>query len=166
LFHSVFCLIIGIMKRAVKIFLLVLVIGLIVIQFFRPNFVNPPIIQAETLESSVAVPENVAAILNRSCADCHTNQTVYPWYANLQPSGWFLAHHIEDGRRHLNFSTWNTSDEKRKKRKLGEICEQVETREMPLPSYLWIHGDAKLTDEEIKTLCDWTKTEAAKLPAQ
>ena len=154
------------MKRAVKIFFIFLFAGFVVVQFFRPNFVNPPVIQGETLETSTQLPENVAAVLKRSCADCHSNETVYPWYAKIQPSAWFLAHHIEDGRQQLNFSIWNTYEAKRKKRKFGEICEQTESGEMPLPSYLWIHGEAKMSDEDVKTLCDWANAEAEKVTQQ
>ncbi len=154
------------MKRATKIIVVVLFSVLVVIQFFRPDFTNPPLVQSETLQSATAVPENVQAIFNRSCNDCHTNETVYPWYSKIQPAAWFLADHIKEGRSEMNFSLWNTYEARRKKRKLEEICEQIETKAMPLPSYLWIHRDAELSDVEIKTLCDWTKSEIAKFPTQ
>jgi len=150
-------------KKILKIVALVLFIGFVVIQFIRPDFTNPPVNAADTLENSAQLPDNVKQILNRSCADCHSNETKYPWYSKIQPSAWFLKDHIDEGRHELNLSVWNTYEPRRKKRKLDEICEQVESREMPLPSYLWIHGDAKMSDEDIKTLCDWTKTESAKI---
>lgn len=71
---------------------------------------------------------------------------------------WMLKNHIDDGRKDLNFSIFNTYTDKRKANKLEKICEEVESREMPLPSYLWIHRDAVMSDSDIKTLCDWTKT--------
>lgn len=151
------------MKRALKIVFIIIFVGFIVIQFFRPNFTNPSVALNETLESNTFVPENVAVILKRSCADCHSNETVYPWYAKIQPSAWFLASHIEDGRRQMNFSVWSTYDARRKKRRLGEICEQIESREMPLPSYLWIHRDAQMNGEDVKILCDWANVEAEKI---
>ena len=151
------------MKKALKITVIVLAVAFIVIQFFRPDFTNPPVNQSETLEASTQVPETVEAILTRSCKDCHSHETVYPWYSKVQPSAWFLAGHIEEGRRHFNMSVWNTYETRRKRRKLDEMCEQVESREMPLPSYLWIHWGAKLSDEEIKTLCDWSHTESERL---
>ncbi len=151
------------MKKFLKISAIILAVAFIAIQFIRPDFTNPPINQAETLEASTQVPENVEAILTTSCKDCHSNETKYPWYSNIQPSTWFLADHIEKGRHHLNLSIFNTYEERRKKRKISEICEQIESREMPLPSYLYIHWDAKLSDEQIKILCDWTKREGAKL---
>jgi hypothetical protein len=151
------------MKKVLKIIAIVLVIGFIVIQFIRPDFTNPPVNQAETLYAATAVPENVKTILNRSCADCHSNETKYPWYSRIQPSAWFLKDHIDEGRRELNLSVWKTYEPRRKSKKLAEICEQVQSKEMPLPSYLWVHWDAKISADEIKTLCDWTEAEKAKI---
>lgn len=151
------------MKKILKISAIVLFAGFVVIQFFRPDFTNPPVNAAETIESSIQIPENVQKILTTSCRDCHSNETKYPWYSQIQPSAWFLKDHIDEGRNELNLSIWNTYNPRRKKRKLEEICEQIETKEMPLPSYLWIHRNAQLTENDIKTLCDWSKTEAAKI---
>ena len=147
------------MKNALKVFAVVLFVAFAAIQFVRPDFKNPPIIAEQTLEANAQVPEDVRKILARSCNDCHTNDTNYPWYSKIQPSAWFLAEHIADGRRHLNFSEWSIYENPRKRRKLAEICEQIEIREMPLTSYLWIHRDAQLSDEEIKTVCAWTNVE-------
>lgn len=149
--------------KFVKIAVIVLFVAFVAIQFYRPDFTNPPIVEGENLLAGNQIPENVKTILVRSCADCHSNETVYPWYARISPSSWFLAGHIDEGRRELNFSTWNKSEDRRKRKKLEEICEQIESKKMPLPSYLWIHRDAKLSDEETKTLCDWTNQERAKL---
>ena len=151
------------MKKALKIFAIVLFVTFVAIQFYRPDRTAPPIVEAETLEASTQVPEAVEQILTRSCNDCHTHKTNYPWYSQIAPASLFLASHVEDGRRHLNFSVWNTYETRRKRRKLDEICEQVTERYMPLPSYLWIHRDAKLSDEDIKILCDWTDKEKAAL---
>jgi hypothetical protein len=153
------------MKRALKITVIMFFAALIIIQFIRPDFSNPQINQAETLEATTQVPATVANILQRSCADCHSNKTVYPWYAQIAPASWFLADHIDAGRREMNFSVWKTYETRKKLRKLEETCEQVKGRMMPLPSYLWIHRDAKLTDEEIKVLCEWTESESARLSA-
>lgn len=153
------------MKRIFKIVALILFAGFLAAQFVRPDRTNPPIVEAGTLEYSAQVPDDVKAILTRSCNDCHANTTVYPWYSNVTPFNFFLAHHIEDGRRQLNFSVWNTYETSRKRRKLGEICEQVEERLMPLPSYLWIHRDARLSENDVKILCEWTDAERARLAA-
>lgn len=156
------------LKKVIKLAVLVLAIAFVVIQFIRPDLSNPPEVAGETLEASTMIPSEVGAILSRSCADCHTNRTIYPWYSKVSPFSWFLADHINDGRHELNFSVWNTYETRRKVRKLDELCEQVETGEMPLPSYLWIHYDAALKPGEAETLCNWARSEKARLqgPAQ
>ena len=151
------------MKKTLKIIAIVLFIAFIAIQFNRPDRTAPPIVESETLEASTRVPEEVEQILIKTCNDCHTNKTNYPWYSQIAPASLFLASHVDEGRRELNFSIWNTYETRRKRRKLDEICEQVTERYMPLPSYLWIHWDAKLSDENIKILCDWAEQEKAKL---
>lgn len=151
------------MKKFLKIFVILVVAGFVILQFFRPDRTNPPINEAETLEASTKVPPDVQMILARSCNDCHSSKTVWPWYSNISPASWFLADHIEDGRRHLNFSTWATYDNKKKLKRLEETCDLVKAREMPLPSYLWIHRSAKLSDSEIAAICEWTKAMEAEL---
>jgi Haem-binding domain len=152
------------MKKKLKIVLLVLFVIFLAAQFFRPDRTTAPIVQAETLEATVAVPENVAVVLKRSCNDCHTNETRYPWYSEVVPASWLLADHINEGRQKLNFSVWNTYDNTKKRRKMDQICDQITDGEMPQYQYLWIHRDAHLTDEDKKVLCDWTEAERAKIP--
>lgn len=152
------------LKKILKITALVLVLGLIVIQFFAIDKTNPPVNEGETLEATVAVPADVSQILSRSCNDCHSHKTIYPWYAHVQPSGWFLRDHIDHARSHLNFSKFGTYEPKKQAKKLEEICEEVESEAMPLPSYLWIHGDAVLSKSDAATLCSWAKEARSRLP--
>lgn len=152
------------MKRALKIIAAILFTAFLAVQFYRPDRANPPTVQAETLEATTEVPDTVAQILKRSCNDCHSNQTVYPWYSNVSPFSWLLADHIEEGRRELNFSVWNTYSAKKKRRNLDEICEQVTTGVMPYDQYVWMHRDAALSPEDIKLLCDWAQAEKAEIP--
>ena len=154
------------LRKIVKIAFILLVLAFIVGQFIRPDFSNPPVIPSETLTASTQVPADVQQILTRSCYDCHSNQTQYPWYSKVTPFNWFLADHINDGRREMNFSVWNTYTTKKKLRKLEELCEQVEQAEMPLPSYLWIHREAVLADGDARLLCEWSKAESARLSAE
>lgn len=150
-------------KKILKILAIVIVTAFVVIQFFRIDKSPLPIVKAETLEAAISVPPDIALILGRSCNDCHSHLTRYPWYSNIQPAAWFLQDHVEHGRSHLNFSIFNTYESKKKAKKLEEICEEVESKAMPLPSYLWIHGDAVLKDTEAKALCDWTDQERSKI---
>ncbi len=151
------------MRKFLKIAAVLLVSGLLVIQFFRPSFSNPPLIAGQTLEESTDVPAAVLMVITRSCNDCHSNKGVYPWYSHIAPVSWFLANHVSEGRNELNFSEWGTYTDKKKAHKLEEICEQVEAGAMPLPSYLWIHRDAALSADQSRLLCSWAKAERLKL---
>ena len=151
------------MKKTLKIIAVVLFAAFVAVQFYRPSKINPPIVKTETLAAATQVPENVNQILARSCNDCHSNETVYPWYSKISPFSWLLAEHIEEGRSELNFSVWNTYSAKKKRHKLEEVCEQVTSDAMPHNQYLWIHRDALLSQEDKKILCDWAETEKAKI---
>jgi hypothetical protein len=151
------------LKTILKIIAIVVFIGFITIQFFRIDKTNPPINESETLEATTQVPDNIKDIFKRSCDDCHSNNTVYPFYSNIAPISWEVAEHIRDGRKELNFSVWNTYDVRKKRKKLEEICEEVEIGSMPHNQYVWIHWDAKLTEEDKKNICDWTKSESEKI---
>lgn len=151
------------MKRTIKLAAILFVAVFIIMQLFRPSFSNPEHVPGETLEDSTTVPADVGVILSRSCNDCHSNKTSYPWYSKISPFSWFLSTHIDEGRSELNFSVWNTYTVQKKIHKLEEICEMVETKAMPLPSYLWIHRDAELSVEQSKTLYGWATAEKQRL---
>ena len=153
------------MKKAIKIIIIVLALIFVIAQFIRPDLSHPPVVPGQELEATTAVPQNVAAVFERSCNDCHSQKTDFPWYSQITPVSWWLRNHVDHGREHLNFSVWNTYANDRKVRRLEEVCEQVESREMPLPSYTWAHWDAPLSSEESRTLCDWTRAEINRLEA-
>ncbi|MCC6327251.1 MAG: heme-binding domain-containing protein [Acidobacteria bacterium] len=154
------------MRKALKIAFLVLAGAVVVIQFFRPTFSNPPIVPGQAIEESMNVPADVQMVLARSCNDCHSNKTAHPWYTQIAPVSWWLSDHITEGRGELNFSEWNTYSAKKKAHKLEEICEHIESGAMPLSSYLWVHGDAALTPDQSRMLCDWAKAERAKIAVE
>lgn len=151
------------LKKLLKISLVILIAGFVIVQAFRIDKTNPPIIEAETIEAAVSVPPDISQILVRSCNDCHSHKSIYPWYANIQPSGWFLRNHIDHAREHLNFSVFNTYSARKKAHKFEEICEQLQLRAMPLPSYLWLHRDAVLSESDAKVLCNWANQEKGKI---
>jgi hypothetical protein len=152
------------MKKALKIIVVALAVLFVVAQFIRPDYSDPPIVPGQEMASSMEVPGEVAAIFERSCVDCHSNKTTYPWYSQIAPVSWWLKNHINEGRHELNTSEWGTYTDRKKSKKLEEICEQVEAREMPLPSYTWIHRDSFLSEDDLRTICDWTNAERAKIP--
>ena len=150
-------------KTIVLLAIAVLVVGFIVIQFFRIDTTPIPVVQADTIQAGITVPPDVDMVLTRSCGDCHTNSTVYPWYSQVQPVAWWLGNHIAEARQELNFSTFNTYTPKRKRNKLEAICDQIKQGEMPLPSYTWVHRDAVLSDSEKDAICKWTETATAQV---
>ena len=101
------------------------------------------------------VPENVEQILVKACNDCHSNSTVYPWYAEVQPIAWWLDDHVKDWKKHLNFNEFASYRLAKQYHKLEEVFDEVKGGEMPLESYTVVHRDAKLTDEERTILMDW-----------
>ena len=126
--------------------LLVLAIVLIVIQFIHPTKNQQTNILDSDITKVRSVPEDVQQLLKTACYDCHSNNTVYPWYNNIQPVAWWLNKHVNNGKKHLNFSEFGAYDEKKAKHKLHELVETLEKNEMPLFSYTIIHKDAKLND--------------------
>src|SRR5437588_254530 len=128
-------------KRNLKILLWVLVIVLIVIQVFHPEKNISAAEPANHISKQFAIPQDVKNTLNKSCGDCHSNNTTYPWYFNVQPVAWWLADHIEEGKRQVNFDEFTTYSLRRQFKKFKEIKEQIEIDEMPISSYSLLHKD-------------------------
>ncbi len=133
------------------------------LQFMRPARTNPSVDPSQTIEARLQVPPQVASILDRSCKDCHSNATRWPWYSNVAPFSWLLVDHVNEGREQLNLSEWRRLDNRRAGDKLEEICDEVKIGAMPIDSYTWIHRSAKLSAEDVKTLCDWANAERARM---
>lgn len=113
----------------------------------------------QSFERTEKVPANVAAILKVSCYDCHSNNTRYPWYSELQPGALFMAQHIKEGKEELNLDEFNNYSKRRKKAKIKSIISQIEKEEMPLKSYLLLHPDAGLTPNKKKVLLQFFQSE-------
>jgi hypothetical protein len=145
------------MKRKLQLAGVVVLAGLIAIQFFHPALNQSAGPGPNDIAARYPVPADVAALLRRACYDCHSNHTRYPWYAAVQPVGWFLAWHVNDGRRHLDFSEFAAYSAKRAKSKIGEVADEVDQRQMPLLSYRWLHPEARLTPEETRRLVAWAE---------
>ena len=142
---------------------IVLLLVLIGIQFVRPARTNPSADQSQSIEAHTQMPPEVAAILDRSCRDCHSNKTSWPWYSNTAPVSWWVIDHVNHGRTHLNYSEWGKLTTDLRDRRLREICDEVMSGAMPLPSYLPMHSAAKLSEPDKKALCDWTEKERQRL---
>ena len=143
------------LKKIFKRTFQILLLAFIVIQFIRPAKNRADGISNNDISKIYAVPADVQAILKTSCYDCHSNNTVYPWYAEIQPAAWWLADHIKEGKKELNFSEFASYRIGRQYRKFEEINKEVKENEMPLESYLWIHNNSKLSDEQKLILANW-----------
>ncbi|MEW4922548.1 heme-binding domain-containing protein [Algibacter sp. 2305UL17-15] len=144
------------MKILKKIIVLLLIV-LVIAQFFGPEKNSGDLASIEFFETETNPPEDVQLILKQSCYDCHSAMTKYPWYNSITPVNYWLAGHIKDGKKHFNVSNWEGNSVKRKDHKFEELIEMVEDKKMPLNSYTWTHEEAKLTDEERKSVIDWAK---------
>jgi len=153
------------LRRIAKWFFVILVILFLAIQFVRPARTNPAVDESRTIFARTQMPPQVAAIFNRSCVDCHSNKTVWPWYTNVAPISWFITGHVNDGRQMMNLSEWGRMDQDRQSKKLRQMCEEVTDGAMPLSSYTPLHPGSKLSPADVKTLCDWADAERARLAA-
>lgn len=143
------------LKKKGTLFLIVL---LLLIQFFRidKQVIHSPVDKDFLINQST--PEKIASIIKNSCYDCHSNTTNYPWYSNVAPISWWIKHHVNEGKEHLNFSVWTDYSAKKATHKLEECVEEIEEGEMPLKTYTLIHHDAKLSSEDNTLLINYFKT--------
>jgi len=146
------------MKKIFKTIFLLLLAAFIVIQFFRPakNIASGPEAYAKDISTVHAVPADVQQILKKACNDCHSNNTEYPRYNNIQPVAWWLANHIKEGKNELNFSEFASYSLRRQYGKLDKLNNEVKEGGMPLSSYTIIHRSAKLNDTEKLAIANWT----------
>ena len=152
------------MKRSTKILITVAII-LVAIQFIRPAKNQGSAYAATDVAHVINTSEEVKQILATSCNDCHSNHTTYPWYNNIQPVAGWLGHHIDEGKGELNLTDFANYPVKKQIHKLEETAEMVREGEMPLNSYLWVHGDAKLSPEQKELLAKWAEDGMRQLSA-
>lgn len=141
--------------KIVKKILLALLVILVVLQFIRPDKNLSDQNVTDVFETETQPNKEVVAILESKCYDCHSNNTEYPWYAEVAPISYWLDGHIEEGKEHFNVSEWATYDLEKKEHKMEELVEEVEEDKMPESSYTWIHGN--LTPDEKEKLMEWGK---------
>ncbi len=139
--------------RQTKRVLLWMVVALAAAQLYRPARTNPSSVPSESFAQSSGAPPATAAILSRACGDCHSNQTVWPWYAKIAPVSWLVARDVSGGRRRMNLSAWSTYDAAGQTRRKQAICRDVRSGEMPPWFYMPLHAGSHLTAQEISALC-------------
>jgi hypothetical protein len=144
------------MKKWIKRSFLAIIAILVVIQAARPARTNPASDPNQHIQAVLPVHPEVAATLSRSCNDCHSNNTVWPWYSNVAPVSWLLVSDVNEGRNELNFSAWGAYDREKQHKLLGKICEEVKDGEMPGTPYTLMHPNARLSNADQGKLCAWT----------
>ncbi len=144
--------------KLLKIIGLVLLVVLVGLQFFPARTNNSSTVPSTDFIKTYKAPKQIAQTLNASCYDCHSNNTKYPWYSKVQPVGWLLEDHINDGKEVLNLSEFGSYSGRKQQSKLISMISQIEDDKMPLPSYIFIHREARLSKENKKTLLDYLRT--------
>ncbi len=145
-------------KKIIKTVSMVIAILLVITQFFPIDKTNPPVDTAQDFIQNTKPPTEIAAMLKTACYGCHSHTTKYPWYTNIQPLAWWIKGHVDNGNKHLNYSTWSTYSAKKKAHKIEEMVEMVEGKEMPMLSYMVAHNEAWIDAGQRKALVDWFKT--------
>jgi hypothetical protein len=135
-----------------------LVAILILIQIIQPSRTNPPVTPSRSLEAHVEVPPEVQAVLKRSCYDCHSSATVWPWYSHVAPLSWYLVHDVNTGRSHVNFQDWEAQvNEQEGKEHLGLTCKLIREGKMPPADYRVMHKGSDVSSEETNAVCAWSE---------
>lgn len=139
------------LKRSAYVALVLVVL----VQFVQPAKTNPAVDPHSEIGAVTPVDPGVASILNRSCNDCHSNQTVWPWYSNVAPVSWLVVRDVNEGRRELNLSEWGIYAPERRMKLLSKMCKEVREGEMPMAAYSAMHPGAKLSAGDMDALCNW-----------
>lgn len=153
-------------KSWMKRLFLALLIIFIALQFFQSDKDNNDVFSAHNITTVVPVPDSVMDLLKSACYDCHSNNTNYPWYTNIQPVGWWLKGHIKEGKQHLNFDAFAQYEKKKMLDKLKDIKKSQVQGWMPISSYTWIHKNAILNEAQKKLIIDWTDSATAIISAK
>jgi len=128
--------------------------ALLLLQLIKVDIPEAP---KSTLSDAIQVPKEISTLFKRSCNDCHSNSTRWPWYADIAPISFEVRGHLRDGRKWLNFDIWNRYDEKKQQERLKGIVKTIDIK-MPLPSYIWAHPEARLTKEERESIKKWAQS--------
>jgi len=143
------------MRRWLKVVLFILVIALIAIQFFPVQTNTEKSLEEADFIGINEPPDHIGKLIVAACYDCHSNRTEYPWYSHVQPIGWLLQYHVDNGKAELNFSEYGNYSDRRKRMKLESSINQIEDNEMPLFSYKLMHPEARLSKKEKEELVDY-----------
>jgi hypothetical protein len=150
-------------KKWVKRALISLLVLFAAIQLYRPARTNPPEDVSRTIFADAEVWSDAPKSLERACVDCHTHRTRWPWYSQVAPASWLVVSDVNEAREHMNLSDWAAYDLPQKSSLLADICKEVKSGAMPLPIYLTLHPEAKLTEAERQEICAWVERARVRL---
>ena len=143
----------------VKRIALALVAVFFLAQFVQPQRTNPPVVPSRSLEAHVPVPQTVSPILKRACGDCHSSETVWPWYSHVAPVSWLVTDDVNGGRSHINFQDWEAQENPIEAAEhLSLVCKEVRENGMPPFLYRIAHKEARLSQQERDALCSWSQS--------
>lgn len=152
------------MSRRGRLVLLGVALLFVALQLMQPTPTNPPVAPGASFEEAAAPPPEVARLVERSCADCHSNRARWPWYAYVAPASYLVVSDVNEGREHLNLSEWGTLSPGKAREVLVEMCEEARDGQMPLRKYLLLHRDARLSEADVAALCSFAE-QAGQTPA-
>jgi hypothetical protein len=147
----------GRMKRSLKIAIFSIIVFTALAQLIRPERNSTDMIPQTDISRFVDLPADISGLLTAACYDCHTENTVWPWYSNFSPVSWLVARDVKYGKERLNFSEWGDYSDMRKISKYVMICELVESGAMPILPYKLMHKEARLTGDQRKVICLWAE---------
>jgi hypothetical protein len=153
------------MKKKLKWIFGALVAVFALLQLTNPARTNPPLLPGGDISANNPPPPQIAAQLRASCYDCHSDETVWPWYSHIAPASWLVVSDVNDGRERLNFSDWPHALPERAAKRLERMSEELDYKDMPPAKYTIIHADARLTDDQRRQLIAWADQEAERLKA-
>jgi uncharacterized membrane protein len=145
------------MRSRTKWMLALLVVLIVGIQFARPARTNPPEEFSKSIFADAAVWQDAPKTIERACMDCHSSRTRWPWYSNVAPVSWLVADDVAKGRERFSLSNWSKYNQPQKIVLLEDVCKLVKRHAMPLPIYIPMHAEAKLTEQEREEICTWSE---------
>ncbi|MBN1291262.1 MAG: heme-binding domain-containing protein [Candidatus Latescibacteria bacterium] len=154
------------MKKKYKIAIGVAIGLFIIMQFFQPLKISKDVKSEGDMMKLLNVPAHVAGLIEKSCYDCHSYNTKWPFYSKISPMSWIVVYDVETGRKNVNFSIWNEYSTMIQIAKLRLVCNAIETGNMPLSKYTMIHRDAKLKKEDIDEICTWVEKQIEIMKSQ
>lgn len=153
-------------RRVVKKILITLILVFIIMQFFQPDKNNNGGNLSNDITTEVPMPDTVQRLFVLACYNCHSNNTRYPWYSNIQPVGWWLKDHIDEGKSELNFNEFAAYETRKQLKMLKKIKRSIQENWMPLGSYTWMHAEARLNATQKKIIIEWVDNAEAKISSR